>query len=52
MESASRMCMARAVYCEVKLEQRISHASREVVASITIPITDSEREHTIADRIA
>jgi hypothetical protein len=35
----------------MKLASRVSHASRDVGIIITMPITPSEREETIAKRI-
>jgi hypothetical protein len=44
-------CIARADDCYVKLASRVSHASRDVGIIITMPITPSEREETIVERI-
>jgi hypothetical protein len=39
------------VDCDAKLASRVSQASLEVEARITIPITPSIREETMAERI-
>jgi hypothetical protein len=46
------ICIMRAVDCDAKLASRVSHASMDVERSITIPITPSVREETMAERIA
>jgi hypothetical protein len=51
LESATHICITRADDCDTKLASRVSHASRDVGIIITMLITPSEREETIAERI-
>jgi hypothetical protein len=51
LESVVRVCITRADDSDAKLASRVSYASCDVGIIITVPITPSEREETIAKRI-